>query len=258
MAEFCTPGRSVAIALLGAVLTASAQPRPWWENEPLRIIDVVTSFNELERYSPADWAARKAAQGYNAEHLEVMNLFKGLDDQGWYFRSKLASKQNRDFLGAYLPEAKRRGIRVLVYFNVHWYTREFGEKHPEWLQVRENGKSLDSVYVTGTDFCVNSPWREWVFQVLRDLAAYPIDGIFFDGPIFFPDTCYCRHCAEKYRKLHGIPLPSKKVRTGAGARDLLRFQAESLAGFLRDSRSVLKAVNPGIACYMNGGERGGN
>ncbi len=252
-----------AIALLCGVFSASAQPqnrgkRPWWQTEPLRIVDVVTSFDELNRYSPAEWAARKAAQGYNVEHLEVMDLLKGLDDKGWHFRSKLASRQNPDFLRAYLPEAKRRGIRVMIYFNVHWYTREFGEEHPDWLQVRENGKPLDSVYVTGTDFCVNSPWREWVFQVIRDLAAYSIDGIFFDGPIFFPDTCYCRYCARKYRELHGTSLPSKKVRTGAGARDLLRFQADSLAEFLSDSRAILKAVNPSIAFYMNGGERGGN
>ncbi len=254
---------SIAIALLCGALRAPLQcqtrdARPWWQNEPLRIIDVVTSFDELNRHTPAEWAERKAAQGYNLEHLEVMNLVKGLDDAGWHFRSKIASKQHPDFLRAYLPEAKKRGIRVMVYFNVHWYTREFGERHAEWRQVRENGKPLDGVYVTGTDFCVNGPWREWVLQVLRDLAAYPIDGIFLDGPIFFPDTCYCRYCARKYEKLHGAPLPSKKVRIGTGARDLLQFQADSLAEFLRDCRTVLRTANPGIALYMNGGERGGN
>ena len=248
----------VRLLLCAALAGGVEAQRPWWQDEPLRIVDVVTSFDELKRHSPAEWAEMKAAQGYNVEHLEVMNLFKGLDDRGWYFRSKLASRENADFLRAYLPEAKKRGIRVMIYFNVHWYTREFGDQHPDWLQIREGGKHVDNVYITGTDFCVNSPWREWVFQVLRDLAAYPIDGIFFDGPIFFPDTCYCRHCAAKYRRLHGAELPSKKVRSGAGARDLLNFQANSLADFLRDSRKVLDGRNPPIALYMNGGERGGN
>ena len=230
----------------------------WWEREPLRIVDVVTSFNQLTQRTPAAWADLKAAQFYNAEHFEVMNLIKGLDDQGFFFSSKVAGKQNEDSLRRYLPEAKKRGIRVMIYFNVHWYTREFGEKHREWLQVREDGAPLGGVYVTGTDFCVNSPWREWVFQVLRDLCAYPIDGIFYDGPIFFPDTCYCHWCQEKYERLFGGKLPSKKIRKGKPARDLLEFQANSLADFLRDSRRIIKAANPQIAFYMNGGERGGN
>ncbi len=245
------------VCLFAAALRG--QPAHWWEKEPLRIIDVVTSFNQLGLHSPAEWAARKAAQGYNTEHLEVMTLIRGLDDRGFFFNTRVAGRQNRDFLREYLPEASRRGIRTMVYFNVHWYTREFGDQHRDWLQIREDGTPLGGVYVTGTDFCVNGPWREWVFQVLRDLAAYPIDGIFFDGPIFFPETCYCRYCREKYANGHqGAALPSKKQRKGTGARDLLEFQAGSLTEFLRDSRAVLKAVNPEIAFYMNGGERGGN
>jgi hypothetical protein len=249
----------LVLTFLPALAAAADQPA-WWEKEPLRIIDVITSFDQSAReWTPAQWAERKAALGYNAEHLDVMKLARGLDDTGWLFRSKLASTLESDFLRAYLPEAKKRGIRVMIYFDVHWYTREFGQKHAEWLQMKESGKPVNDVYVTGTDFCVNSPWREWVFQVLRDLAAYPIDGIFFDGPIFFPESCYCEHCQAKYRKLHnGASLPSKKVRIGAGARDLLVFQADSLADFLHDSRAVLKSVNPDLMLYMNGGERGGN
>ncbi len=249
----------ILIPGFGTMLAAqSTQDRRWWEQEPLRIVDVVTSFDQLTSRSPAEWASIKAAQFYNTEHFEVMNLIRGLDDQGFFFSSKLAGKQNEDYLRMYLPEAKKHGIRVMIYFNVHWYTREFGEKHRDWLQVREDGTPLAGVYTTGTDFCVNSPWREWVFQILRDLCAYPIDGIFYDGPIFFPETCYCRWCEEKYAKLSGSRPPSKKDRRGKPARDLLEFQANSLADFLRDSRRIIKAANPEIAFYMNGGERGGN
>ncbi len=246
------------LAAVAAALGGEPAVRHWWEREPLRIADVVTSFGQIAERTPADWAALKAAHFYNAEHLEVMTLAKGLDDQGFFFTSRVAGRKNRDYLGEYLPEAKKRGLRVMIYFNVHWYTREFGQQHPDWLQIRESLSPMNTVYTTGVDFCVNSPWREWVFQILRDLCAYPIDGVFFDGPIFFPDTCYCRWCQAKYEKAHGGKLPSKKERRGRGARDLLEFQAASLADFLRDSRRVIKAANPEIAFYMNGGERGGN
>jgi len=235
----------------------SAQER-WWEREPLRIVDVTSDIGQFAPHDAAAEAARKAGLGFNAEHLAIMQIAGGLDDQHFYFVSKEAGKQNADYLKQYLPEARKRGIRVLIYFDVHWYSNAFGEKHPDWRQIRENGKPLDAVYDNGTSFCVNSPWRKWCFQVLRDLAAYPIDGIFYDGPIFFPDSCYCSYCREKFRRIYGKEMPSKKVRRGRDFQQLVEFQANSLADFLRDSREALHSVNPNLALYMNGGARGAN
>lgn len=242
--------------LLGLCGAAFAQP--WWEREPLRILDLVTSLGRIDYLPPETLAERKAAQLYNAEHLDIMTLPAGLDDRGFFFRSRYASRENPDFLGQYLPEAKKRGLRVLIYFNVHWYTRQFGDQHPDWRQIRQDGRPLDGVYDTGTDFCVNTPWREWVFGVLRDLAAYPIDGIFYDGPVYRPDTCYCRYCREKYRARYGAEMPSKKERKGRAFAQLVEFQAASIADFLRDSRRILKELRPDAALYMNGGLRGAN
>ncbi|MEK7406148.1 MAG: alpha-amylase family protein [Acidobacteriota bacterium] len=245
-------GACVLVASAGVVWAQ------WWEREPLRIIDVGSVFGEIAARGPAEVAARKAGLLFNAEHLQIMGHQKGLDDSGFFFATQLAGKANEDYLKKYLPEAKARGLRVMVYFNVHWYNLPFGDRHPDWLQIKEDGKPLTNVYETGTSFCVNSPWREWCFQALRDLCAYPIDGIFYDGPIFFPETCYCRWCREKYRKAHGTELPSKRERRGKAFRSLVEFQARSLADYLRDSRLVVKSVNPEIAFYMNGGVRGAN
>ncbi len=232
-------------------------PKHWWETEPLRILDLVTSMGQMTAID-AEIAAEKLARGFNAEHLQIMDIAGGGDDRGFFFVTKEAAAANPDYLKAYLPEAHKRGLRVFIYFNVHWYKQSFGKQHPDWVQLRENGQPLTGVYETGTSFCVNSPWREWAFQVVRDLCAYPIDGIFYDGPIFFPETCYCKYCQEKYKKNYGTPLPSKKIRRGPEAARLLAFQAESLADFIRDTRQVIKAASPEIAFYMNGGERGGN
>lgn len=245
------------LLLVALALPAGAQQH-WWEREPLRIFDLTTSVGGIDFRSPAEVAARKAALGFSTEHLEVMGRGAGLDDRHFFFKSKLATAEHPDFLGAYLPEAKKRGIRVLIYFNVHWYSMAMGEAHPDWRQVREDGTPVDRVYDTGTDFCVNGPWREWCFQVLRDLAAYPIDGIFYDGPIFRQDTCYCRHCRAKFRARYGRDLPSKTSRRGRDFKDLLEFQAASLADYLHDSKQALKSINPELALYMNGGLRGAN
>lgn len=248
-------------AWLAAGLTAlSSLPAqtPWWDREPLRIIDLTTSISRIDQTDPAALAARKAALGYSAEHLEVMGMPAGLDDRHFYFKSQVTTQVNPDFLRAYMPEAHKHGIRVFIYFNVHWYKMAFAQEHPDWRQIREDGKPLDGVYDTGADFCVNTPWREWCFQVLRDLAAYGIDGVFYDGPIYRQDTCYCRYCREKFRRQFGREMPSKAIRRGPQFKDLVDFQAASLADFLHDSRQVLKSINPQIALYMNGGVRGGN
>ncbi|MCZ2146618.1 MAG: beta-galactosidase trimerization domain-containing protein [Bryobacterales bacterium] len=247
--------------LLGAVLAAPGSLHAqtnWWESEPLRIIDLTTSMTQPDSYDPAKLAARKAELGYNAEHLEIMRMPGGLDDRGFFFRSKVAAVENPDYLRRYAPEAHKHGLRTFIYFNVHWYTVKFAEQHPDWRMMRENGRPLDKVYDTGADFCVNTPWREWVFQVLRDLAAYPIDGIFYDGPVYRADTCYCRFCREKYRKQYGREMPSKANRTGKDFARLMEFQAGSLKDFLHDSRVILKGIRPDLALYMNGGVRGAN
>jgi len=251
----------MSLRVLGiSLVLAAALPaqRPWWEREPLRIVDITTSLAKIDAWDPVELASRKAAQGYNAEHLEIMGMPAGLNDEHFFFQSKVAARQNRDYLREYLPHARKNGIRVFIYFNVHWYTMAFAEKHPDWRQIREDGKPVDGVYDTGADFCVNTPWRQWCFQMLRDLAAYPIDGIFYDGPIYRGDTCYCRWCRDKYRAKYGAELPSKKERRGKEFAQLMQFQADSLTDFLRESRQVLKGINPEIALYMNGGVRGAN
>jgi hypothetical protein len=188
-----------------------------------------------------------------------MGMAGGLDDQEFFFSSKAAGKRNEDYLAKYLPEAKKRGSRVMIYFNIHWFKPALGEQHPDWLQIREAGGPITSLYGgPGTTFCMNSPWREWVFQVVRDLCAYPIDGIFFDGTSFRDETCYCRYCQEGFQRAYGRKLPSKKQRQGPDTRDLLEFQVNSQLRFMRDSRQIIKSINPNIASYRNGGVRGGN
>src|SRR6266849_3557897 len=76
--------------------------KPWWERQPLRVIDLTTSISRIDYREPAELAAQKAAQGYNAEHLDIMAMRGGLDDQGFFFVSKLAGKGNPDYLRRYL------------------------------------------------------------------------------------------------------------------------------------------------------------
>jgi len=44
-----------------------------------------------------------------------------------------------DMLREYIPYAKKYGIHPLSYLNMHWYSFEFGERHPDWLQIMADG-----------------------------------------------------------------------------------------------------------------------
>ncbi|MGC8805447.1 MAG: alpha-amylase family protein, partial [Candidatus Ratteibacteria bacterium] len=228
----------------------------WWEKEPLRIIEICDGF-DLKKLPVEVLAKTVKKLGGNVQHFHCMELSTkqygpGLDDRSLYFRTSLAEKQNPDRLGEYLPHAKKYGIRVVVYFNVHWYTIDFGKRHPNWVQIKQDGNPIQEVYGTGTSFCINSPYREWVFQILRDLCSYNIDGIFYDGPIFFSNTCYCKYCQKLFEQKTGYPLPPKSDRNHPLWKKFVEFQAESMERFLEQSNNIIKNINPQILFYMNG------
>jgi hypothetical protein len=252
----CSP---LAPALLACALSiAPAKAAHWWEEGLTRFTSVSTGFAGPDKFEPAELAARKAALGFNAERLTIMRRNRGMDEQGFFFVSSAAGRTNENYLRRYLVESKKRNLRVTIFFDVHHYSQDFGAAHPGWMQHNEDG-SLPRIYDTGVSPCVNSPYRDWVFQVLRDLAAYPIDGVFFDGPIFFPGSCYCESCKRKWSKQHpGEAMPSKKQRSGRAFAELIDFQAHSLADFLHDANRTLKQINPELMLYMNSGVRGAN
>jgi len=175
--------------------------------------------------------------------LDAHNLFHG-------------RKVNLGTLKEYLSEAKKNGIRVVIYYNVHAIEINYARKHPGWQQIKEDGKPIEDVYSVDSSFCINSPWREEVFETLRKLAAFEIDGIFYDGPIFFSGTCYCDSCKRLFREKYRKEIPPKtrlsNVDDSPSWKELVDFQSDSIADFLRESQKILKEHNPGILLYMNG------
>lgn len=223
----------------------------WWEKEPLRIVEICNAFELNAMPLRQEVKAVKGVAG-NVQHFHCTDTTGGCDDKRFYFRTEVSKKSNPDRLGEYLPLAHKNGIKVIVYFNVHWYTKEFGREHPDWMQIKEDGKPIDDVYTTGTSMCINGPYREWVFQVLRDLCRYDIDGIFYDGPCFFSSTCYCETCRKLFKQRTGEEMPPKSNRRHPRWKELVDFQVDSLARFLSDSNSIIKGIDPDILFCMNG------
>ena len=225
--------------------------KPWWR-KPLTIADLeIMGADEVLKINPAELAEKKKQMGFNTEHLTCSDVYGG--EKGiFYFKTKIAKYIPRDFFSEYIPEAHKRGIKILVYYNVHWIHVDFGREHPEWLQVDFKGRIINDLYGSGNAPCVNSSsWRRFSLQGIRDVALYDIDGIFLDGPIFAPKACYCRSCQEKFRQKYGLELPREKNWSNPAWRKFIEFRYNSIAEYLRDAAKVLKEVKPEAAIYMN-------
>ncbi len=222
-----------------------------WTRHLLTIADLgIYSREQVLNLDPAMVAERKRKLGFNMEHLNCSDVYGG--ERGvFFFQTGIAEEIPRDFIGEYLPEAHSRGIRVLIYYNVHWLDRDFGMRNPDWLQVSRDGRTKEDLYGSGCAPCVNSGWREWSFRGIRDLADYDIDGIFLDGPIFISDGCYCESCRESFRNEYGTTLPREQKRDDPTWRQFLDFRYESIARYMEDASRNLKEIRPDAVIYMN-------
>jgi hypothetical protein len=227
----------------------------WWEKIPLRIIEITNPFNICEIPLEKQVEIIKKLGG-NVCHFHCMELKRaeddsGLDDYGFYFETRHSKKKNPDILKEFVKIAHKNNIRVIVYFNVHWYKKEFA-KRTNWGQIREDGSLTDNVYSTGSSLCINSGYRNWVFEIVEDLCKYEIDGIFYDGPIFFSNTCYCESCKKLFKEKIGEELPKKSDFENPLWKKLIDFQVESLGRFLKETDEIIKSKSPEILFYMNG------
>lgn len=233
----------------------------WWEREPFLALEV-SMYTSPGRSVGSRWQASTdpsaevdivAASGALQTHL--LSVIEGhLSNRFCYFKSRKFKEARTDYLGSYLAKSRARGYRTIVYFNVHAVKPEFGQDHPDWRQIRDDGTPIDDLYGIETSLCVNSPWRDWVRDVCLELCEYPIDGIFFDGPCLFPRCCYCEHCKRLYRERYGSELPPKQA-GHPELRKLAEFQSRSLADFLEHSRSAIRSKRDDVALYGNAGPR---
>ena len=235
----------------------------WWLR-PVRMMrrDYVAQFEEFMN-SDLDALAREDKERWHANcewvmatpgcapgraHLTLFNSDKF---------EKLPALGDFDTLRAYLPHAKKYGVHLVPYLNMHWYSYEWAAKHPGWEQVLEDGTPYGRktpLYGNGTTMCVNSPWRDWAFEMIREVMRTGVDGCFLDGPVVFNEACYCKHCKKLFAKRTGRKrLPAYGDWTDPLWKEFLQFRADSWAYFMRDAQAAAREINPDAVIFLNGG-----
>jgi hypothetical protein len=100
---------------------------------------------------------------------------------------------------------------------------------------------------------VNSPWRDWSYDLIREAARYDIDGVFLDGPVVYPDCCFCAACREKFRALFGGDIPETEDWDDPRWKQFVGFRQNSMEDYLQDAREALKSIKPDAVLYLNSG-----
>ncbi len=234
----------------------------WWE-EPVRMMRLEymqdlkrmrdSDLDELARSKRQDWHVNcewvigtpGIAPGLG--HLTTFNTpkFEKYSDLGDF-----------DLIREYLPHARRYGLHVLAYLNMHWYAYDFADRHPGWEQVLADGTAYgrkSPLYGSGTTFCVNSPWRDWAFDLVREVMKTGVDGVFLDGPVVYPGCCYCPACRERFQAEHNAPIPEREDWSDPLWKDFIGFREASLAGFLREARDAMREIEPEGVIFLNAG-----
>lgn len=194
------------------------------------------------------WQHFTGISGFIRAGQEKLHAYFSISDDN------IDSKQ--DLLSEYIPVAHKRGIKIFLYLNVHWYPESFLKKHDDWLQFKSNGELKTDLYdLPGSVTpCPNSPWRNWIFNIAAEIVKkYDVDGFFLDGPVFFQDTCYCKFCKEKFRRFFNEDLIYEKLVDLKYKRKFVEFKYRSLGDFLRDFKHRISDIRPNVLMYMNGG-----
>jgi hypothetical protein len=196
------------------------QSREWY-HRPLRIAALQCNFGENSLKIIDIW--KKA--GFNTEQLfhPIADLYSAHYDPC----------RHRKALLSYARKARRKGLRLILYLNVHILGPSLTKHGAAWSQRDQKGRIIRLYEGTYPSICVNSPWRRHFFSVLDSLKDVPVDGLFLDGPFVAEKGCFCRHCA------------------GKRGSSLWEFSRRTRDGFLNEAYQYWKRLKPGAPFYMN-------
>jgi hypothetical protein len=195
----------------------------------------------LSRFDAAQYVECMAKAG-NQSLLQYTNSHVGLCLWSTAIGQRHAALGDRDFFGEVVAQCRKHAIHPLAYYSIIHDNWAF-EHHEDWRVHYADGNVPRGRYGL---VCPNSPYRDFVFACVKEIAAgYDIDGMFFDMT-FWPLICYCRHCAERFRKEHGGELPRVVDWDDPAWRAFHAARERWLLEFAKKCTDTAKENRPGI------------
>lgn len=204
-----------------------------WYEKPLRISAVQCNYDE-DSY---DILENHVYQGhFNTEQLFHLNAD---GHTSFYDHARDAEK-----LEKYIKEARKRNIRIILYWNTHCVEKPERDDHPEWIQLNKNKEEV-TAYTNKYLVCINSPWMDEFIDNFQKVCSLDIDGIFLDGPVVNAQGCHCEACQRQYMEKYGKSI------FHATYRDMVEFKVFSVTDHIRRIHHVKNKINPSLLVYLN-------
>lgn len=187
------------------------------------------------------------AETVQSAHIDSITCF-GKCHHGWsYYPTKVGKTHPAltfDLLGAQIEACHRRDIRVPIYLTCVWDNLA-ADEHPDWQQQRRDGSFPGkSPGEAGWRWlCMNSPYRDYqIAQTEELLAAYDVDGFFYDILWSVHPGCFCRYCQDSMKRL-GMDILNEEHQHQHRA-IITRTFMETLSG-------VVRAKKPAATIFYN-------
>ncbi len=168
----------------------------------------------------------------------------------------------------YIPEKiaalHRHGMAVIgwVPFTVQTLQRiedyQPALKYPQWTMEFIEWPDLAEPEKERVAMClISTPWRDIHTNVLKEVSALGLDGIFFDG-VFLggqPDPvapgCICQTCQELFQSDTGFEAPKKVDWSDMTFRRWVRWRNEKFLEIVDQFVDGIREVSPGLPVTFN-------
>jgi len=221
----------------------------WWSS-PLRIITIELPPSNIKDLDIEETVKHIADLGANVVIAFALSYLGGRA----YYQSTIAQHHpdlgKRDILRETIEHGRKQGLKVLAYVNCTWGDSAVAKEHPDWAQRKSDGQLQQEFGGASTAMCPNSPYRDYLLEVVSELVSnYDVDGIFMDEP-GFQSWCACRNCAAKLKKDLGLELLIKQNWSDPNWLKFIEWRYRSVTEFASNVQRTVKDIDPNKVCFL--------
>lgn len=210
------------------------------EEEYLSKLDVEDFVNTLKEANVDNIVVKaKSHSGLNYWLSKIGEMHKGL------------KRRNLDYVGEMIKKSHENNLSVIVYLS-QGYDNYAYENHPSWRIVDSKGETTRERLGRYGNVCPNNiEYRQYVKESLEELVStYTFEGIFLDMP-FWPATCYCASCRERFWKETGEYIPREENWDNPVWVAFANLRHEWIEEFAMESTKAVKGINPNVTIEHN-------
>ncbi len=173
------------------------------------------------------------AETFQKAHIDYVNLFARCNIGFSYYPTKIGYPypgMQGNLLGDLITECHKRDIGVTAYINGGLH-HELLLHHPEYMRVDKEGQVHKGDPAKNNFFrspCLNTGYREFFYEEIKEVMALKPDGIFLD--CVRAEACYCPACLAKMEAL-GIDTEDEEA--------VLRYAGDLQIEAFREIRAMV-------------------